>query len=311
MRGAVHRISIPNPFFEGSNSVYVILSDPVTLIDTGIATGKAFQTLKSGLAAHGISVSDVRRVILTHKHIDHIGNAWRIQGERTEEIEILTHESECRAVEDVDPLGERFYQLVSQRLREWNAPESSQPVNSAELMPTWELEPAVAKGLVDGQQIDLLDGHLEVIHTPGHTMDSICLSYGPYLFTGDHVLGDISPNVGAGEMRRNGMLEHFFASLERVQNMTDVVDVMPGHGKPFTKLHQRCRELVNHHEERLDKTVAILRNEPRTVYEVACKLFGQLEDFHIVLGCAEANAHLEYLVDQCQVASDNGKFRLA
>jgi glyoxylase-like metal-dependent hydrolase (beta-lactamase superfamily II) len=310
MRGAVHRISIPNPFFEGRNSVYVIVSDPVTLIDTGIATDKAFQTLKSGLAAHGISISDVRRVILTHKHIDHIGNAWRIQGERTDEIEILAHESECGAVEDVDPLGERFYQLVSQRLREWNAPESSQPVFSPSAMPAWELEPAVAKGLVDGQQIDLADGQLEVIHTPGHTMGSICLSYGPYLFTGDHVLGDISPNVGAGEMRRNGMLEHFFASLERVQNMTDVVDVMPGHGKPFSKLRQRCRELVNHHEERLDKTVDILRNEPRSVYEVACELFGQLADFHIVLGCAEANAHLEFLVDQCQVARDDGKFRL-
>ena len=177
-------------------------------------------------------------------------------------------------------------------------------------MPAWELEPATVKGLVDGQLIELADGHFEVIHTPGHTMGSICLRYGPYLFTGDHVLPDISPNVGAGDMRRSGMLEYFFASLERLQKMTDVVEVMPGHGEPFGDLRQRCRELVNHHEERLDKTVAILRDEPRTVYEVACELFGLLEDFHIVLGCAEANAHLEFLVDQCQVTSDDGKFRL-
>jgi hydroxyacylglutathione hydrolase len=310
MRGAVHRISIPNPFFEGRNSVYVIMSDPVTLIDTGVATRKAFQALESGLATHGIAVSDVRRVILTHKHIDHIGNAWRIQGERIEEIEILIHESECRSVEDVDPLGNRFSQLVSQRLREWHAPESSQPENSSKAMPVWELEPATAQGLVDGQLIELADGHLEVIHTPGHTMGSICLRYESYLFTGDHVLPDVSPNIGGGDMRRSGMLEHFLASLERVQNMTDVVDVMPGHGEPFTKLHQRCRELVSHHEERLGKIVAILRNEPLTVYEVAGKLFGKLDDFHVVLGCAEANAHLEFLVNQDQVASEDGKFRL-
>lgn len=290
--------------------MYVIESDPVTLIDTGIATDKAFRVLKAGLEAHGFALSDVRRVILTHKHIDHIGNAWRIQGERTEQIEILAHETECQAVEDVDPLGERFLQLVSQRLREWQAPASSQPWNSGNSLPAWELEPATARGLVDGQLVELADGNLEVIHTPGHTMGSICMSFGPYLFTGDHVLPDISPNIGAGDMRCSGMLARYFASLERIQDMTDVVDIMPGHGKPFTKLHQRCRELVNHHEERLDKIVAILRDDPRTVYEVACELFGELVDFHIVLGCAEASAHLEFLVDQCEVASDDGKFCL-
>ena len=56
--------------------------------------------------------------------------------------------------------------------------------------------------------------------------------------------------------------------------------------------------------------VAILCNEPLTVYEVAGNLFGKLDDFHIVLGCAEANAHLEFLVNQDQVASEDGKFRL-
>ena len=204
MRGAVHRISIPNPFFEGHNSVYVIVSDTVTLIDTGIAIGRAFQTLKAGLEAHGIGIGDVRRVILTHKHIDHLGNAWRIQGGGKEETEILTHEDERRAVEDVDPLGKRFAQLVSERLHEWHAPESS-PNDLVNSMPAWELEPATAQGLVDGQRIDLADGHLEVIHTPGHTMGSICLRYGSYVFTGDHVLPDISPNVGIGELHLSGM----------------------------------------------------------------------------------------------------------
>ena len=73
------RLEIPNPFFEGRNQVYLLTSDPVTVIDTGVATGKAFDAVVAGFQEHGFSLEDVKRVLLTHKHIDHIGNAWRIQ----------------------------------------------------------------------------------------------------------------------------------------------------------------------------------------------------------------------------------------
>ncbi len=310
MLAAVHRIPIPNPFFEGHNSVYVIVSDPVTLIDTGVATDKAFHALRSGLDAQGIRIRDVQRVILTHNHIDHIGNAWRLQQQCNPELQILIHENERRSVEDVDPQGSRFLQEVTERLREWHAPECSRPQDSLSSMPIWELESAAAEGLVDGQLIEMADGELEVIHTPGHTMGSICLRYGPYLFSGDHILPDISPNVGVSDMRRSDMLAHYFASLQRIQEMLDIVAVMPGHGGSFTNLHHRCRELVNHHEVRLDEILVILRERPGTVYEVACALFGQLDEFHVMLGCAEANAHLEFLVEQREVANENGTFRL-
>ena len=81
MREKLHRLSIPNPFFEGRNSVYVIKDDPVTLVDTGVATDKAYQHLVDGLRDVQLSVKDIERVVLTHKHIDHIGNAWRLQEE--------------------------------------------------------------------------------------------------------------------------------------------------------------------------------------------------------------------------------------
>ncbi len=111
-------LRIPNPFSEGRNRVYVIPSDPVTLIDTGTATDRAFDALVSQLDEHGLSIRDIGRVILTHKHIDHIGNAWRIQQES--DAEILIHESEMKSIADVDPDSIRFKDLVADRLTQWN-----------------------------------------------------------------------------------------------------------------------------------------------------------------------------------------------
>ena len=86
--------------------------------------------------------------------------------------------------------------------------------------------------------------------------------------------------------------------------------VMPGHGQPFENVTQRCIDLAQHHEERLLKTREILSDRTMSVYEVASELFGELDDFHVFLGCAEANAHLEYLVEEGLVEKDENRYRL-
>lgn len=304
-------LKIPNLSVEGRNRVYVIKSDPVTMIDTGIATQKAFDAIVEGLQEHGLSVEDVKRVILTHKHIDHIGNAWRIQQQSG--AEILIHEDELAAVTDVDPHGERFAGLVSQRTSEWAVPQEALPKPNPSRRPVWEIESAQAQGITHGQRLSTSDEELEVIHTPGHTMGSICLRFGGLLFSGDHVLPGISPNVGGGDMRNRDLLRHYLDSLRQIVEVAGDVDwVLPGHGDPFEDLEARCDELIAHHDERLERVVKILEaGGERTVYEVACELFGDMDDFHVVLGCAEAGSHLEHLEHAGRVVSNASKFRLA
>jgi len=304
-------LQVPNPFSEGRNRVYVILSDPVTLIDSGVATERGMEALVQGLAEYGLSIAQVGRVVLTHKHIDHIGNAWRIQ--RASGAEILIHESELHSISDVDPDSQRFSELVRLRLRDWSVPDQVQPRTAASAGVKWEIEPAVPTGLADGQRIDLGCGELEVIHTPGHTFGSICLKYGRTLFSGDHVLPEISPNIGGGDMRRRGLLTEFLASLRRIAALSGAVDqVLPGHGTPFSDLGGRCEQLLEHHRDRLDRIEPMLRTGgPQNVWEIACRLFGDLQDFHVVLGCAEAEAHLECLVDAGRVVARSGRYQCA
>lgn len=299
----VIRIAVPNPFFEGRNSVYLIPSDPITLIDTGVATEKGYRVLSEGLREHDIRAQDIQRIILTHKHVDHIGNAWRFQQQSGAKIYI--HQLELPSVTDVDRGGGRFADLVAQKLNDWHAPSSKRKDGDG-AMPQWQLESAEAQPLVDGQSLEQGGESLEVIHTPGHTMGSVCLRFQSMLFTGDHVLGDISPNVGGGDLRNRGMLGHFLKSLQRVRELTGL-RAMPGHGQPFDDLAKRCDALLQHHEERLARTLEIVLDSPRTVFEVATELFGKLTGFHVVLGCAEANSHLELLAERGAVVFDEGR----
>jgi hydroxyacylglutathione hydrolase len=177
--------------------------------------------------------------------------------------------------------------------------------------PDWTIEPASATPLSDGQRIPQGDGHIEVMHTPGHTMGSICLRYGRYLFSGDTLLPDISPNVGGGDVQHRELLRHYLASLARIRDLSQTADlqVMPGHGDPMPTFADRCDALIRHHNRRLDEIVAILdRRGGLTVYELARTLFGKMEGFHVVLGCAEAFAHLELLLEQGRVSQSDGKY---
>ena len=196
----VYRIRVPNPFVEGRTCVYVIAADPVTMIDSGIATDRAYEELITGLREHSLDAGDIKRVILTHKHIDHIGNAWRFQQQSG--AEIMIHDCETESIADVDPTGERFAATARARLAEWHVPEQAAAVATGDFAATWKIESAPVTPLADGQRLPLGDGYIEVIHTPGHTLGSVCLKFDRHLFSGDHLLPDISPNVGGGDLDR-------------------------------------------------------------------------------------------------------------
>ncbi|MGE0377521.1 MAG: MBL fold metallo-hydrolase [Planctomycetaceae bacterium] len=309
----VHRIRVPNPFVEGRTCVYVIAADPVTLIDSGIATDRAWDELVAGLREHGLTPRDIRRVILTHKHIDHIGNAWRVHQESGGEV--MIHETETAWISDVDPTGERFAAIARGRLAEWSVPEEIAAGSVVGFGTEWKLESVPVTALQDGQLLPMEHGDVEVIHTPGHTLGSICLRTRRSLFTGDHLLPDISSNIGGGDLRQPGLLRHFMASMARIRDLPEAesLHVLPGHGEPMPTFTARCDELIRHHERRLEQIVWILSRAEKalTVYEIARKLFGRMDGFHLVLGCAEANSHLELLHEDRRVVQTDGRYRLS
>lgn len=306
----VLHIGIPNPMFEGELNMYVIAGDPLTLVDTGIGTSKALAALEAGLAAHNLAIDAVQQVILTHKHADHIGLAYEIH-ERAG-AKVFIHEDDWEGISNLDERHEEFIPLVCSRLRAAHTPED-EIQQLAEFLSHGRrfAKQTPAEKMAHGDTFEIDGCALEVIHTPGHTQGSVCLRYAHYLFSGDTVLPGITPNIGAGEMRRTGMMRRFLDSLDRIAAyQSDELVVLPGHGGQFSNLAERCAELKAHHAEREEAILKILRDagEPMTVYEIARSLWKKLPGYHLVLAQAEVISHLEKAVGDGQVKTDNGRF---
>ena len=308
----VIHIGIPNPMFEGEINLYVIAGDPLTLIDTGIGTSEALVALETGLKSHGLSTEAIAQVVLTHKHADHIGLAREIHDRSG--ARVFVHEDDWDGVTNLDARHVEFVPLVRRRLRDFNTPEADIE-NLTRFLGHGKrfARQTPAEKLRDGQTFTISGRELEVIHTPGHTQGSISLRYGRHLFSGDHVLPTITPNIGAGELRRSGMMRRFLNSLDRVAPLqADDLVVLPGHGQPFSNLAERCAELKAHHGQREQAILEIVRSgEPKTVYEIARALWPKLPGYHLVLGTAEVNAHLEKAVEDELVRLEAGRYRAA
>jgi glyoxylase-like metal-dependent hydrolase (beta-lactamase superfamily II) len=135
----------------------------ITLIDAGLSGSR--RRLERYLAGIGRSMTDLRRIVCTHGHPDHIGGAREMTVDT--DAEVLLHPA------DIDGLRVGLREA-------WNERDRSK------LLAYFTRGPHAATPLNDGDIVPALGG-LEVIHTPGHTPGSICL-YGArdrILFTGD------------------------------------------------------------------------------------------------------------------------------
>jgi glyoxylase-like metal-dependent hydrolase (beta-lactamase superfamily II) len=223
------------------------------------------------LAARGRTTSDVRTVIVTHLHFDHLGLASRVR-EATGAAVVL-HRLEQAAID-----GE-FGGEDGERLDRWGVP----PARRAELARV--TEERFSKGRItadrlveDGEVLEFPGIRLHVIWTPGHTYGSICLRHeeAKLIFTGDHVLPLLNPGLGLGGPTPSNPISDYLDALVRVA-VYDDHQVCPGHGYRFFGLRTRCEGLAAHHERRTAEVAGVLdRLDGPSVWKVASELYWSL-----------------------------------
>src|SRR5256714_1862468 len=142
-------------------------------------------------------------------------------------------------------------------------------------------EPSVQ---LDGAEVIEMGRHsLRVEWTPGHSPGHVCLyAEGEgLLFAGDHILPELSPNIGLHPQSTPDPLHDYLDGLRRMAAHKPKL-VLPAHGRPFSDAPRRVDALVSHHERRLDQVVEILgrSNAEKTAWQVALDLWGPRDNLY-------------------------------
>lgn len=206
-------MKISDPVFENSqfligyhhsSNVYVLAGDYLTIVDPGND-----YTVFGELDKIGFNVLDIRKVVLTHGHRDHCMGVFELLRFppiwENKDVEIIIHAG--GPLEFKKMLTETGFTLTE---------------------------------LQGGETLELSGFEWEVIHTPGHTIDSICLYHEPTrtAITGDTVLSHVMADA---DKTAGGNLGHYLYGLKQLMKK-EIKNILPGHGVPVAATGNRVVE---------------------------------------------------------------------
>lgn len=304
------------------NAYLVKADDGWVLIDCGWNMDDVMEALQEALRDVGIGLEDIRRLVITHYHVDHYGLAGTLL--RLGKMRMLMHRIDWLHVSsrmsDRETLDRDLYGWLERNgfdmalLNDEHRQALDGFLRYSIVEPHEQLE--------DGMTIDLGDRDLHVIWTPGHTAGHICLfdSNRRALVAGDHVLDPISPSVGLSRPEQGNPLGEFLSSLHKVSALEADL-VMPAHGRPFQGLQRRVAELLKHHEDREHTMLQALTEGSLTGTQVAARCpwtrrevhISELPPFQQRMAVTETLAHLAELQARGKVQSweEDGRIRFA
>ena len=293
----IHWLSMPLPFQLDHINLWLMEEESGwTVVDTGIGNAQT-----RGLWEKILEGKKVTRVIVTHYHPDHAGNAawlcqrsgaelWMTQGEYLTAHAVRTSTAGYTA--DAVLAVFRRNGLDEKRA----AAMAGGRNRYAALVPEF---PFSYRRIIEGDEVPIGRHRWQAIIGHGHAPEHLSLfsKAANVLIAGDMLLSTISTNVSVWSIDPEGdPLRLFLDSVARYRDLPEDVLVLPSHGKPFRGAHRRVLELEKHHQARFADLEGELKKKPQSACELLGVLFRRPLDAHqTFFAMGEAIAHLHYL----------------
>jgi glyoxylase-like metal-dependent hydrolase (beta-lactamase superfamily II) len=308
----IHCLRIPTPFAVGRVNCYLIEDEPLTLVDTGPNSGKALDELESQLAERGHSIDDLELLVVTHQHIDHLGLAEIVVQRSGAEVAALGIASERLANFDEDAEAEDRF-AVDLMLRNGIPEEVTAALRSvSRSFRGWGSHVTVTKPLVDGQALPFADRILQAIHRPGHSPSDTVFwdEERKILIAADHLIAHISSNPLIsrpldGSDERPQALVTYIESMRKTREMPAEI-VLSGHGEPITDHVALIDDRIAKHDRRKEKIYNLIAEQPRSGYELAQAIWGNVAVTQAFLTLSEVIGHTDLLVNEGRVKAHGG-----
>ncbi|WP_299147538.1 MBL fold metallo-hydrolase [uncultured Tateyamaria sp.] len=275
LESGLRRIVAPNPSpmtYRGTNT-YLVGSRDLAVVDPGPDDPAHLDAI---LAACGPDAR-ITHIVITHTHLDHAPLARALS-----------------AATGAPTFG--FGPATAGRSAVMEHLAQTDLVGGGEGIDTTFVPDHVVG---DGAQIRGSDWTLDVIHTPGHLGNHICLGIGDACLTADHVMGWASSLVSPPD----GDLTDFMASCDHLNSWRDWRVFYPGHGAPIMDPHGRLDWLIAHRRAREAAILEVLQAGPATAAQIARAVYTDTPP--TLLGAATRNvlAHLIDLAGKSRVAT--------
>jgi glyoxylase-like metal-dependent hydrolase (beta-lactamase superfamily II) len=308
-KDGIHVIAVPTPFLIGSVNVYLIEDEPLTLIDSGPASTASLEALEIGLAALGHTLEDLELLLVTHQHFDHLGLTRYLAKRSGARIACLEQLAVYASAFADNARAEDLFAADLMALHGVPAEMITALRRFASLLRHWGSSFNADVTLADGMSVSLRDRELGVIHAPGHSpTDTLFFDKERGIaFVGDHLLSATSSNalvsrlpVDPGEadkppLRRPALIE-YLESLRATRGLNANV-VLGGHGAPITDARGLIDERLEHHAQRADVVLSLVRERSRSAHEIGQEIWEGLDVTQAFLALSEVLGHLDLLIE--------------
>ena len=305
IRKNLYKIEIPLPQTPlKALNCYIVRGPRTLIIDTGFNREECRSAMETGLRELGVDLASAD-LLFTHSHSDHCG----LVGALTRpDSKIYCSQADAAAIASFSGKNTDYMEKLTGYgvMTGFSAQELQEMASNH---PGYKYRPMSQVDFTvieDGDAIAVGDYFFRCVATPGHTKGHMCLyePYGKILIAGDHILGDITPNISLRSDTENP-LQSYLESLDKVARL-GIDLVLPGHRGIITDCYGRIKELKAHYLARAEEVYAILAKAGQNACQVAQQMkwdikydsWNRLPITQRWFATGEATAHLKYLVNK-------------